>query len=63
MDAYLLDWANFLLRWLHVITAIAWVGSSFYFVMLDNSLSRPEPDRLKAKGGDGQICAVACVGV
>jgi uncharacterized membrane protein len=28
MEAYLLDWANLLLRWLHVITAIAWVGSS-----------------------------------
>ena len=58
MDAYLLDWANFLLRWLHVITAIAWVGSSFYFVMLDNSLSRPEHDDLKAKGVDGEMWAV-----
>ncbi len=35
MEAYLLDWANLLLRWLHVITAIAWIGSSFYFVFLD----------------------------
>ena len=47
MDAYLLDWVNLLLRWLHVITAIAWVGSSFYFVWLDNHLIRPKsPDLL-----------------
>ena len=31
---YLLDWANLLLRWAHVIVAIAWIGSSFYFVFL-----------------------------
>ena len=41
MESYLLDWANLLLRWLHVITAIAWVGSSFYFVFLDSSLAPP----------------------
>ena len=29
MDIYLIDWANLLLRWLHVITAIAWIGASF----------------------------------
>jgi uncharacterized membrane protein len=58
MDAYLLDWVNLLLRWAHVITAIAWIGSSFYFVLLDNSLSRPEHDDLKAKGVDGEMWAV-----
>ena len=41
METYFLDWANLLLRWVHVITAIAWVGSSFYFVFLDNNLVRP----------------------
>src|SRR5437588_540859 len=41
MEAYLLDWANFLLRWTHVIVAIAWIGSSFYFVFLDFSLTKP----------------------
>ena len=47
MDAYFLEWANLLLRWLHVITAIAWIGSSFYFVFLDNNLQRPQsPDLL-----------------
>jgi uncharacterized membrane protein len=58
MDAYLLDWLNLLLRWAHVITAIAWIGSSFYFVLLDNSLSKPEFDDLKAKGVDGEMWAV-----
>ena len=58
MDPYLLDWANLLLRWAHVITAIAWIGSSFYFVMLDNSLTPPEGDELKAKGVDGEAWAV-----
>jgi uncharacterized membrane protein len=58
MDAYLLDWVNLLLRWAHVITAIAWIGSSFYFVLLDNSLSKPEHDDLKAKGVDGEMWAV-----
>jgi uncharacterized membrane protein len=58
MEAYLLDWASLLLRWLHVITAIAWIGSSFYFVMLDNSLTPPEHDDLKAKGVDGELWAV-----
>ncbi|UZD55040.1 urate hydroxylase PuuD [Caldimonas aquatica] len=56
--AYLLDWANLLLRWAHVITAIAWIGASFYFVMLDNSLTPPTHDDLKAKGVDGEMWAV-----
>ena len=58
MEAYVLDWANLLLRWLHVITAIAWIGSSFYFVLLDNSLSKPEGEELKEKGVDGEMWAV-----
>lgn len=58
MDAYLLDWANLLLRWAHVIVAIAWIGSSFYFVFLDNSLTKPEDPALKEKGVDGELWAV-----
>jgi uncharacterized membrane protein len=58
MDAYLLDWVNLLLRWAHVITAIAWIGSSFYFVLLDNSLSKPQEQDLKDKGIDGEMWAV-----
>lgn len=58
MEGYILDWANMLLRWLHVITAIAWIGSSFYFVWLDNSLTRPNASDLKEKGVDGELWAV-----
>lgn len=58
MDAYLLDWANLLLRWAHVITAIAWIGSSFYFVFLDNSLTRPTAPELLDKGVSGELWAV-----
>ena len=58
MEAYLLDWANLLLRWLHVITAIAWIGSSFYFVFLDNNLEKPKSPDLLEKGVDGAIWAV-----
>jgi uncharacterized membrane protein len=58
MEGYLLDWANLLLRWAHVVTAIAWVGSSFYFVFLDSSLTRPTDPDLLAKGVDGELWAV-----
>jgi len=58
MEAYLLDWANLLIRWLHVITAIAWIGSSFYFVFLDNNLIKPESPDLLEKGVDGAMWAV-----
>jgi len=32
------DWLEFAVRWTHVITAIAWIGSSFYFIALDLGL-------------------------
>lgn len=56
MDALLLDWLSLLLRWLHVITAIAWIGASFYFVWLDNSLETP-PEWKKEKGVSGDLWA------
>jgi len=58
MENYLLDWANLLLRWAHVITAIAWIGSSFYFVFLDSSLTAPEEEELKKQGVSGELWAV-----
>jgi uncharacterized membrane protein len=58
MESYVLDWANLLLRWLHVITAIAWVGSSFYFVFLDSSLTEPEDAQLRKEGATGELWAV-----
>ena len=58
MDAYLLDWLNLLLRFAHVITGIAWIGASLYFVFLDLSLAPPTDPQLKAKGVDGELWAV-----
>ncbi len=58
MQSYYLDWANLLLRWVHVITAIAWVGSSFYFVFLDSSLTPPLDEDLKKQGVSGELWAL-----
>ena len=58
MESYYLDWANLLLRWVHVITAIAWIGSSFYFVFLDSSLTAPFDEDLKNQGVSGELWAV-----
>ena len=58
MEAYIVDWLSLLTRWLHLISGIAWIGASFYFVMLDNSLSQPkDPDDTK-RGVFGELWAV-----
>jgi len=54
MDAtILMHWAEFAVRWLHVITAIAWIGSSFYFIALDLGLNRTIPG--PADGEEWQV--------
>ncbi|MBV1902217.1 MAG: urate hydroxylase PuuD [Marinosulfonomonas sp.] len=45
------EWLEFAVRWLHVITGIAWIGSSFYFIALDLGLHR---DRNLKSGADGE---------
>jgi uncharacterized membrane protein len=56
---YALDWLNLVVRWLHVITGIAWIGASFYFVWLDNSIRPPAPgSELAKKGVSGELWAV-----
>lgn len=56
---YGLEWLNLLVRWLHIITGIAWIGASFYFVWLDNSLRAPAPgSELANKGVAGELWAV-----
>jgi uncharacterized membrane protein len=55
LDAYLLDWASLLLRWLHVIAGIVWIGTSFYFVALDNSLDPADPPRRGVMGENWSI--------
>ncbi|WP_306395990.1 urate hydroxylase PuuD [Telluria beijingensis] len=56
---YALEWFNLLLRWLHIVTGIAWIGASFYFVWLDNTIKPPQPDSdLARKGVSGELWAV-----
>ncbi len=58
MEAYVLDWLNLLLRWLHLITGAAWIGASFYFVLLDNSLRPPASEEDIKRGVHGDYWAV-----
>ena len=58
MEAYIVDWLNLLVRWLHLITGIAWIGASFYFVMLDNSLTPPNKPEDAKRGVFGELWAV-----
>jgi uncharacterized membrane protein len=56
---YGLEWLNLLVRWLHIITGIAWIGASFYFVWLDNTIKPPAPSsELANKGVAGELWAV-----
>jgi uncharacterized membrane protein len=58
MEAYASDWLQLLIRWIHLITGIAWIGSSFYFVWLDNSLLAPKAQEDADKGIGGELWAV-----
>jgi len=58
MEAYIVDWLNLLVRWLHLVTGIAWIGASFYFVMLDNSLMPPKKAEDAKRGVFGELWAV-----
>ena len=57
MESYIIDWFSLIFRWLHMITGIAWIGASFYFVWLDNSLQDP-PQWKKDKGIKGDLWAI-----
>ncbi len=57
MSAYLIDWLNLLARWIHLITGIAWIGSSFYFIWLDNSLAEPD-EATRKRGIGGQLFSI-----
>lgn len=58
METFILDFGNFMLRWLHVIAAVAWIGESIYFVMLDNGLRPPKSENCREKGVFGEMWAV-----
>ena len=57
METYIIEWLSLIVRWLHVITGVAWIGASFYFVWLDNSLQNP-PQWKKDKGIKGDLWAI-----
>ncbi|MDX5373780.1 MAG: urate hydroxylase PuuD [Pseudomonadaceae bacterium] len=54
MEAHLTEWLNLSIRWLHMITGIAWIGASFYFVWLENNLNRSNP----REGLSGDLWAI-----
>ncbi|HYS12552.1 MAG TPA: urate hydroxylase PuuD [Burkholderiaceae bacterium] len=58
METYIVDWLNLGVRWLHFVAGIAWIGSSLYFVMLDNSLKAPKKDADQQRGVYGELWAV-----
>ncbi|HWG56784.1 MAG TPA: urate hydroxylase PuuD, partial [Gaiellaceae bacterium] len=59
MDAeYLRDLADLLLRLLHVVAGIAWIGASFYFIRLDLGLRAPEREEDVRKGVGGEYWGV-----
>jgi uncharacterized membrane protein len=51
MDAILMEWGGLLLRWVHIITGIAWIGSSFYFMHIDATI-KSIPEIPTGKGGE-----------
>jgi len=58
MMAYWLDWLSLFGRWLHLVAGIAWIGSSFYFIWLDNHLLAPSDPALARRGVAGELWAV-----
>jgi uncharacterized membrane protein len=54
LDPYVTDWLNLLTRWLHVVAGIVWIGSSFYFIALDNHLRPPRDEREREAGIGGE---------
>jgi uncharacterized membrane protein len=54
VDPYIWEWGDLLFRWLHVIAAIVWIGTSFYFVALDNHLRPPADERDAERGVGGE---------
>jgi len=57
MESYITDWLNLIIRFAHLITGIAWIGASFYFIWLDNHLEKP-PAWKDEKGVSGDLWAV-----
>jgi uncharacterized membrane protein len=54
LASYTTEWLDLVFRWFHVTAAIVWIGTSFYFVALDNHLREPErvQDLQEGVGGE-----------
>ena len=50
MDSYIFEWLNLVVRWIHVITGIAWIGASFFFNWLDSQITPPENPETQVEG-------------
>ena len=50
METYIIEWLNLIVRWIHVITGIAWIGASFFFNWMDSTITPPENPESKVEG-------------
>lgn len=58
MEAYVVEWLGMLGRWAHFVTGIAWIGSSFYFIWLDDHLQPPMAPADSERGVGGEVWSV-----
>jgi uncharacterized membrane protein len=57
-DAYTTDWLHLLARWFHIITGAAWIGTSFYFIWLNNSIRPPESPEDEGENVKGVVWSI-----
>lgn len=58
MTPYALDWVNLVFRWFHFVAGISWIGTSLYFVWLDNHLTAPSNPEDTRHGVSGELWSV-----
>jgi uncharacterized membrane protein len=58
MQGYVIDWLSLIVRWFHLTAGIAWIGTSFYFVWLDDNLNRAVSEAERKRGIDGELWGV-----
>ena len=57
-DAYTINWLHLLARWFHIITGAAWIGTSFYFIWLNNSIRPPEAPEDEGENVKGVVWSI-----
>ena len=57
LTPFIFDWLDLIVRWIHIIVGIAWIGTSFYFNWLDSRLERD----IKEENIDGELWSVHSV--